>query len=141
MHNDDLLEWGPKLLTGIEAIDEQHKMLVDMLNEANLRMRSMVERAVVESIVRDLMSYALYHFETEEELMLEHGFAQESSEDAATHAREHREFSQTVASVQQDLVAGKLITREALLGFLNNWLVNHILNTDMRLASFLKTRC
>jgi hemerythrin-like metal-binding protein len=73
--------------------------------------------------------------------MLEHGFAQESSEDAATHAREHREFSQTVASVQQDLVAGKLITREALLGFLNNWLVNHILNTDMRLASFLKTRC
>ncbi len=141
MHNDDLLEWGPKLLTGIEAIDEQHKMLVDMLNEANLRMRSMVERAVVESIVRDLMSYALYHFETEEELMLEHGFAQESSEDAATHAREHREFSQTVASVQQDLVAGKPITREALLGFLNNWLVNHILNTDMRLASFLKTRC
>jgi hemerythrin-like metal-binding protein len=141
MHNDDLLEWGPKLLTGIEAIDEQHKMLVDMLNEANLRMRSMVERAVVESIVRDLMSYALYHFETEEELMVEHGFAQESSEDAATHAREHREFSQTVASVQQDLVAGKLITREALLGFLNNWLVNHILNTDMRLASFLKTRC
>ena len=141
MHNDDLLEWGPKLFTGIEAIDEQHKMLVDMLNEANLRMRSMVERAVVESIVRDLMSYALYHFETEEELMVEHGFAQESSEDAATHAREHREFSQTVASVQQDLVAGKLITREALLGFLNNWLVNHILNTDMRLASFLKTRC
>ena len=141
MHNDDLLEWGPKLLTGIEAIDEQHKMLVDMLNEANLRMRSMVERAVVESIVRDLMSYALYHFETEEELMLEQAYAKESPDDAATHAREHREFSQTVASVQQDLVAGKLITREALLGFLNNWLVNHILNTDMRLASFLKTRC
>jgi hemerythrin-like metal-binding protein len=138
MQNDDLLEWGPKLLTGIEAIDEQHEMLVDMLNEANLRMRALVERSVVEDIVRDLMSYALYHFETEEELMLERAYAQESPDDAATHSREHREFSQTVASVQQDLVAGKPITREVLLGFLNNWLVNHILNTDMRLAAFLK---
>jgi hemerythrin-like metal-binding protein len=138
MQNDDLLEWGPKLLTGIEAIDEQHEMLVDMLNEANLRMRALVERSVVEDIVRDLMSYALYHFETEEELMLERAYAQESPDDAAMHSREHREFSQTVASVQQDLVAGKPITREVLLGFLNNWLVNHILNTDMRLAAFLK---
>ena len=137
MQNDDLLEWGPKLFTGIEAIDEQHKMLVDMLNEANLRLRSLVERSVVEDIVRDLMSYALYHFETEEELMLEQAYAQESPEDAATHAREHREFSHTVASVQQDLVNGKPVTREVLLGFLNHWLINHILNTDMRLATFL----
>ena len=140
MQNDDFLEWGPPLFTGIEAIDEQHKMLVEMLNEANLRMRSLVERSMVEDIVRDLMSYALYHFETEEELMLEHAYAQESPDDAATHAREHREFSQTVAGVQKDLVAGKPITREVLLGFLNNWLVNHILNTDMRLAAFLKSR-
>jgi hemerythrin-like metal-binding protein len=115
-------------------------MLVEMLNEANLRMRSVAERSMVEGIVRDLMSYALYHFETEEELMLEHAYAQKSPEDAQTHAREHREFSETVAAVQKDLVAGKPITREVLLGFLNNWLVNHIMNTDMRLAAFLKTR-
>jgi hemerythrin-like metal-binding protein len=68
MQNDDLLEWGPALVTGVEAIDEQHKMLVDMLNEANLRMRSHIDRSVTEDIVRDLMSYALYHFETEEDL-------------------------------------------------------------------------
>ncbi len=138
MQSDDLLEWGPALFTGVEAIDEQHKMLVDMLNEANLRMRSQIDRSVTEDIVRDLMSYALYHFETEEELMLEHGYSQGSSEDAAKHLTEHREFSNTVASVQQDLIAGKPITREALLGFLNNWLVNHIMHTDKRLAAFLK---
>jgi hemerythrin-like metal-binding protein len=138
MQNDDLLEWGPSLVTGVEAIDEQHKMLVDMLNEANLRMRSHIDRSVTEDIVRDLMSYALYHFETEEELMLDHGYSQGSPEDASKHLSEHRDFSRTVGSVQQDLIAGKPITREALLGFLNNWLVNHIMHTDKRLAAFLK---
>jgi len=140
MQKDEYLEWGPALFTGIEAIDEQHKMLVDMLNEANLRMRSLVERSVVEDVVRDLMSYALYHFETEEELMLDHAFAKESPEDAAQHVQEHRDFSKTVAGVQQDLKTGKPVTREVLLGFLNHWLVNHIMHTDMRLASFLKNR-
>lgn len=139
MGNDDLLQWGPKFVTGIEAIDQQHMMLVEMLNEANTRLRLVVPRPVVEGIVHDLMSYALYHFETEEELMSEYAYAQAMPVDAASHIKEHNDFSQTVASVQRDLVAGKLVTRETLLGFLNHWLVNHILSTDMRLAAFLNS--
>ena len=137
MQSDEILEWGPQLVTGVQAIDDQHKMLVDMLNEANMRMRSAVQRSVVEGIVRDLMSYALYHFETEEELMQQHGYALETPEEAAKHTAEHREFSVTVAGVQHDLVAGKPVTREVLLGFLNHWLVNHIMHTDKRLGQFL----
>jgi len=140
MQNDDFLEWSSKYITGIETIDEQHKMLIDMINEANFRLRTVVSRVVVQEIVHDLMSYALYHFETEEELMADHGYAGEQAEDAAHHIQEHRGFSQTVASVQQDLATGGSVTREVLLSFLNNWLINHILNTDMRLGVFLNSR-
>jgi len=38
----DLIEWGPKYQIGIESIDAQHKVLVDLINalvraEQNIR--------------------------------------------------------------------------------------------------------
>jgi len=31
------------------------------------------------------------------------------------------------------------VTREELLSFLNNWLINHILDTDQHLGAFLNS--
>jgi len=42
-----------------------------------------------------------------------------------------------VVSVREGIKAGNLITHEQLLTFLNNWLINHILNTDKKLAAFI----
>jgi len=53
------------------------------------------------------------------------------------HIRQHRSFSAKMVAVRNDIKAGILISREDLQSFLNNWLINHILNTDKRLAVFL----
>lgn len=126
--------WNESLMTGVESIDEQHQILVNMLNEANHRLTESSGRDVLEEIVRDLMSYALYHFDNEEEMMVENAYTPEEQE---AHFREHRSFSAKVSGLQQDLRQGKLISREELLSFLNGWLINHILHTDMQLAKFL----
>lgn len=130
--------WNDSYLTGIERIDEQHKVLVSTLNEANARLSLKVTRELLEKITRDLLSYALYHFETEETLMQEYDYAGLSSEEEARHRQEHRSFSQQIVALRDGLRDGRLISREELLSFLNNWLVNHILNTDKRLGEFLK---
>jgi hemerythrin len=39
--------------------------------------------------------------------------------------------------VRENLKLGILIPPNDLIEFLNGWLVNHILNTDKRLASFI----
>ncbi len=127
--------WNESLVTGVAIIDEQHQILVNMFNEANHRLTESSGRSVLEEIVRDLMSYALYHFDTEEDLMVEKGYDQQGRE---AHFREHRSFSAKISGLQQDLGQGKLISREELLSFLNGWLLNHILNTDQRLGKFLK---
>jgi hemerythrin-like metal-binding protein len=85
----------------------------------------------------DLLSYALYHFETEEDLMIQYGYNETSAEDAERHQNEHRAFSSRVVAVREGLKGGIMISREDLLSFLNNWLVNHILNTDKKLANFI----
>jgi hemerythrin len=135
MADYDLIVWNDDLMTGIEKIDEQHQILVNLFNEANTRLTNNNSAEFLEQITRDLLSYALYHFETEEELMQKYHFAENTDDD--THIKQHRSFSARVVAVRNDIKAGVLISREELLSFLNNWLINHILNTDKKLASFL----
>lgn len=135
MKNDcQAIVWNDSLVTGVQVIDKQHQILVDMLNEANNRLTERSGREVFEEIVHDLLSYALYHFDTEEALMVTHHYDQSLQQ---IHFQEHRNFSRTVAQLQQDLQQNKLISRDELLGFLNGWLVNHIMKTDKQLGSFL----
>ncbi|CAG1021017.1 Bacteriohemerythrin [Methylococcales bacterium] len=138
MIGHELIVWNEELVTGVSEIDEQHRILVNSINEVNTRLSSTsVSAEILEKITQDLLSYALYHFETEESLMQEFNYLQTHGEDLAIHQRQHRDFSATVVSVREDIKTGKLISREDLLSFLNSWLINHILNTDKRLGAFI----
>ncbi|NTV94113.1 MAG: hemerythrin family protein [Thiobacillus sp.] len=131
------IEWNESFDTGVAEIDEQHRILVNTLNEANAKLLENVSLDFVEQITQDLLSYALYHFETEEELMQECGYSDDSAADAELHLQQHRSFSSKVVTVRDNLRAGIPISREDLIGFLNDWLVNHILNTDKRLGAYI----
>jgi hemerythrin-like metal-binding protein len=72
--------------------------------------------------------------------MREYDYAGLSTADAEKHRQEHRGFSQQVVALRDGLKEGRLVSREELLSFLNNWLVNHILHTDQRLGEFLHSR-
>ncbi|MFA5017588.1 MAG: bacteriohemerythrin, partial [Methylobacter sp.] len=125
--------WHDKLVTGIGKIDQQHQILVNLLNEANIKLTPNNNAKFLEEITRNLLSYALYHFETEEGLMQKYGYI----EDSDAHIRQHRSFSAKVVAVRNDIKTGIPISREDLLSFLNSWLINHILNTDKQFAAFL----
>lgn len=131
------IELTGELLTGIDIIDDQHRILITLFNEANDQLKANMTAEFLGEITRDLLSYALYHFETEEELMQEVGYNEGSIEDATLHIQQHRRFSAKVVAIRNDIKAGQLISREDLLEFLNGWLVQHILNTDKRLAAFI----
>ena len=137
MIGHDLIVWNNDLVTGVAKMDEQHRILVNSINEANTRLASNFSADILNQITRDLLSYALYHFETEEELMREFSYAEGRSSDFETHQRQHRDFSNKVVEVREGIKAGNLISREDLLSFLNGWLVNHILKTDKQLAEFI----
>lgn len=130
----DPLTCTDSMKTGVAGIDEEHLILVNMLNMAGEQLTDGSGRMQLEEIIRDLLSYALYHFDNEEELMLESHYPDVLRE---KHFQEHRKFSAAVARLQQDLSDGKQVSRDELLGFLKAWLVNHILDTDKQLGEFL----
>lgn len=140
MADYDPIVWNDSYITGVAEIDDQHRILVNTFNAANAELLVNYSAQLLEQISYDLLSYALYHFETEEKLMQEYGYGEQKTEDANLHTQQHRSFSAKVVAVRDGIKAGNLISREDLLSFLNGWLIQHILNTDKQLASFILAR-
>lgn len=134
------LVWSDNLATGIAKIDEQHKVLVATLNEAHARLKGAPNKDLLDEITRNLLSYALYHFETEEDLMAEYGYLEACPENEHRHQEEHRSFSKTVVDLRKNIQEGQLVDRDELVTFLSQWLVNHIMKTDKHLGAFLIER-
>lgn len=134
------LVWSESFATGVPEIDDQHMILVHTLNEASVRLANDASLDSLDRITQDLLSYALYHFETEEELMQTYGYPENGGTDAAQHLEQHRAFSAKVVQVREGIKQGTPVAPEELLGFLNGWLVNHILNTDKKLGAFIVAR-
>ena len=132
--------WRPDFATGVAIIDDQHRVLINMLNEANTKLNDRSPIADFSKIVQGLLSYAGYHFQTEDGLMNQHGYVTDCAEDAAQHKAQHTAFAEKVVAVQASLAAGQRIPKADLVDFLTQWLADHILNTDRKLGKFICSR-
>ena len=132
------IEWSEQMATGIAAIDNQHRYLVDTLREANERLLNSGDTALLAEIAKDLLSYAIMHFETEEELMQRHGYQNACPDAARLHIGQHREFSRQVVAVRDSLHEGRQVSRIDVLKYLNEWLRNHVLGIDQQFGAYLR---
>jgi hemerythrin len=56
-----LLNWNEKLSVGVESIDDQHKVLVDTLNELHHAVMKGEQRNSTEPLLRSLLAYTREH--------------------------------------------------------------------------------
>ena len=125
--------WRDEFLIGHEQIDQQHRQLFGLLDQLYDAVCSGQGESVVESIVDELSAYTREHFVTEEALMRELCVPA-----LALHQRDHQRL---LDAVQQKLATlrqgGKVVSIE-LLEFMNQWLGQHILKSDLQLAGYLR---
>jgi len=130
--------WRPEFAVGVAVIDDQHRVLITMLGNAE---ESLTERSPIEDfgpVVQDLLNYAGYHFGTEETLMDVYGYGSARPSEEAGHRREHKVFAGKVATIKAALLAGQPISKAELLDFLTGWLSGHIMNTDKLFADHIR---
>jgi hemerythrin len=137
---DERIEWNDDLLTGVEPIDRQHRILIHTLGELESKRLGKGGARSFEEITSDLLAYAIYHFETEEELMKSCGYDRSECEQAERHLRQHREFSSKVVDLRAGLPKDEAASRRALVSYLKGWLDEHIRTTDQLLARFIMSR-
>lgn len=132
MHTFEIFPWNENFETGISSIDEQHRMLVRLVNRLAGYLVHQADLASMAAIFDELAGYAAHHFESEEAI-----WAQYLGADAweASHRVGHAQF---VAELHRLKSEGRHKPMDQLVGsvtgFLTRWLVSHILGSDMRLA-------
>ncbi len=130
-----LIAWGPALSVGVKEIDEQHKKLVDMVNQLNDAMTQGQGRQALGKVLNDLISYTQFHFRAEEKLMETNGYA-----NTVAHKAEHHKLVQDVGAFKSKFDSGSASISIELMTFLRNWLSNHILNSDKKVGQSLNQK-
>ncbi|MCB1923488.1 MAG: hemerythrin family protein [Gammaproteobacteria bacterium] len=127
-------------ITGVDEIDNQHRNLINLTNEAATVLADDPATPQLRPLVQELLSYAIYHFRTEEVLMKEYAYAVDDAEAAALHIDRHRRFAARVVEVQEALNRNEAVDGAALVAYLHEWIREHILGTDQHLAAFILAR-
>jgi len=120
--NRETLVWADNLSVRVPAIDEDHKELIRLINDAG--QPGLTAAGAIE-ICSDLVRYTLYHFRREEALMKVCNYP-----DMDNHIKQHRTLEAKVKAFQVRVEAGDESARGDLRAFLRDWLVTHIMNVD-----------
>ena len=127
-----LINWSPALSVGVKDIDDQHKKLVDYVNELNDAMHAGKGKDALGKVLSDLVSYTVSHFAMEERLMGQHHY-----ENSAPHKAEHAKLVKDVSEFKKKFEAGNAMISVEIMNFLRDWLANHIMKTDKKLGQAL----
>jgi len=119
------VEWSEELSVGVEEIDEQHKVLVGLVNEMHDAIHQRHGSEVVQEILAKLADYTRIHFAVEESLMRILNYP--GYED---HKEQHEELLQHVVELQEKVRTGKTSIGFELMHFLKVWLTKHIMESD-----------
>ena len=125
--------WSKKFSVGIAAIDKQHKKLIEMINHLINNPPDGTRSETVADVLTEMTSYAHKHFESEETLMIKYGYPHLDQ-----HKSKHRAFNVKAIEFCMATSEGVEIVPYALLEYLKQWLVEHILQEDMKYKIFFK---
>ncbi len=122
-----LIRWNDQTLSvGVELIDNQHKMLIHLINQLASAVENKEDHQTIADIFSQLQDYTKYHFDTEETY-----FFRLNNHDTKLHIQQHHQFINQLhefAKQHQDFSNFS----SQLLEFLSEWLINHIQVEDKK---------
>ncbi len=119
------VEWTPSLETGVEMIDEQHRMLFALINALHEAIAKEDESDAVANALYELADYVTEHFADEEALMEANAY-----DGLPAHHEMHQRLTQKTLGYMAKYVNGEPVSLKELADFLGNWLQHHILEQD-----------
>jgi len=124
--------WGDVLSVAVDEIDEDHRKLLNIFNVLNHSVAEGESSDYLAAVLEELVNCAVWHFSHEERLMLKYGY-----EGIEEHKVEHKELINSAKKLQREILQADKPVAEEDVVFLERWLAEHILTTDMRLGSYL----
>ena len=126
------VDWSETLSVGVDEVDEDHRKLVDLFNLFAQAVADDKDPNYLEALLEELIACTVWHFRHEERLMLKYNY-----QGFDEHKVDHQDLTEAVGVLKQKFLdRGKQVTEEDI-EYLEQWLVEHILVTDMPMGSYL----
>ena len=127
-----IITWNDNFSVGIRQFDDEHKVLIEIINKLYDAMKNGNSKLVMAEIIEKLIKFALQHFTNEENLMLRKKYPFYEQ-----HKRDHEEFSIRIVEYKK-LHRQKILHASQLMRVLRNWIINHICTSDKKYENYLK---
>ncbi len=129
-----LMTWSSKYSVGVEGIDNQHKALMNVLNELHAASMRGKAQEVAGPLIQQIVSVAKEHFATEERLMESIGFP-----GLAAHRAKHQELSAKFRELVSRHEKGDASVYIQLLYFVRDWQTKHMQTEDQEYAGWISS--
>jgi hemerythrin len=130
----ELVTWSDDYSVNIQAIDEQHKVLVELINRLHVAIVEHRGQAAAVEVIERLSESTHEHFRLEERLMsLTH------YPEFEIHRQQHEALIDQVNALQRKLYGEKQPIAFELLHFLKHWLTQHISESDKHFGTHFQT--
>jgi len=135
MHQEDVtIKWTNDLSVGIPSLDDDHKILIDLLNSTLVACYAGFGDEHVDIILEELFKYTKIHFNREMSILRVSGYG-----DCDAHQAEHnRLFNELEVMASRARAEANSGLSNEVGSFLRGWLFNHIMDHDRRYAAHLQ---
>ncbi|MHC6202970.1 bacteriohemerythrin [Breznakiellaceae bacterium SP9] len=136
MSRHDLVTWSNTFSVGVKIIDEQHKGLLDLVNDMfnHCVGNEAAEHAYFRTIIDSTVDYVRVHFATEEKIMLATKFS-----GFQEHKAKHDSFVLKVLDESSRFNDGHPFNLISFTRFLKDWLLTHVAVSDKRYFEYFKS--
>ena len=124
--------WKSQLDTGIAQVDGEHRSLASDFNEVLSVFRSGASQEELYRGLAEIIRHTEEHFVSEEKVMESEGYPL-----ARHHADEHKDLLGRFSRLAGLIASGRQEVDDMVLGFIKDWLVNHILDADARFGAYV----
>ncbi len=131
------MKWDDSLSVGINLIDEQHKGLIQKINDLSRAIEMRQGANVIVKTLGFLIDYTDFHFSTEEKHMTANNYP-----GLEHHNMKHEEFKETLSHLEEDFEeeGATQALADSINTLIMNWLIEHIKGVDQKFGSFLLER-
>jgi len=122
-----VLEWSEELATGLDIVDNQHKGLINFINDLtnNIDLDHKKELKYFNSVKDEITNYIIEHFSTEENIMELNNINKRFLDQ---HRYEHSTFIKKIGGIIETSEIN--FSLDDVVFFLIEWVINHINQTD-----------
>ncbi len=127
-----LLTWSHECIVGVQAMDDQHGILMDTLNELRLMLVRGTQRREVCLQLERLIEFTQRHFQSEEQLLQQQGFP-----GAHEHRNAHQALLARLYTALEHVNREEPVHLSSLLEFLPSWYLDHVEQLDQPYGKWL----